>query len=246
MKINDDLKILLEMQKLDSEIAQMSLDKNEKPKIIEKHKNDIAFAGTTLKNKEENYKKLQVLRKEKELELQSKEEQVKKLQVQLYQLKTNKEYSAMQLEINKAKADNSLLEEDIIKVLEKIDAAKKEIDDEHIILKKDEEEIKQKISALEAEIVALGEKIKELSSKRGEMAASVKKEVLSRYERIIHGKEDAIGIVEVKNDQCGGCFMVVPAQVINELRMNTKLIVCENCARILYLKEEQNVEPTNN
>ena len=64
------------------------------------------------------------MQKAQELELQTREASVQKLKGQLFQLKTNKEYTAMQHEIDTLKADNSLLEDAILKTFESIDQAK--------------------------------------------------------------------------------------------------------------------------
>ena len=71
-------------------------------------------------------KALQLQMKQKEGELQTREDQIKKLNTQLMQLKTNREYTAMQHEIDTLKADNSLMEEAIIAVLDGIDVVAEE------------------------------------------------------------------------------------------------------------------------
>jgi predicted nucleic acid-binding Zn-ribbon protein len=37
---------------------------------------------------------------------------------------------------------------------------------------------------------------------------------------------------------CGGCFMGIPAEIVNVLTGKDDLIRCTNCTRILYLREE--------
>jgi predicted nucleic acid-binding Zn-ribbon protein len=44
-------------------------------------------------------------------------------------------------------------------------------------------------------------------------------------------------VVPIAGDSCQGCFRILPPQVINEVRMKTELVVCENCTRILYVEE---------
>ena len=55
------------------------------------------------------------------------------------------------------------------------------------------------------------------------------------YERIVKSK-DGLAVVSVANEACQGCFRVLPPQVINEINMMEGLIVCESCARMLYIK----------
>ena len=58
---------------------------------------------------------------------------------------------------------------------------------------------------------------------------------LSQYERILERKEGS-ALVPVRGNACSGCNMVLPPQAINEVQMNTRLIPCESCARILYIE----------
>jgi hypothetical protein len=39
--------------------------------------------------------------------------------------------------------------------------------------------------------------------------------------------------VPVERDACGGCFNAIPPQKQSEIRLHKKVIVCENCGRIL-------------
>ena len=45
------------------------------------------------------------------------------------------------------------------------------------------------------------------------------------------------GVVPVERDACGGCYNSIPPQRQSEIRQRKKIIVCENCGRILADKE---------
>ncbi|HRZ67295.1 MAG TPA: hypothetical protein P5521_04115, partial [Candidatus Omnitrophota bacterium] len=100
-KINVEEQIghLKKLQAVDGDIFRLRRERASKPKLIEDlevRRNDEQAA---VRGIEEKIKANQVKRKQRELDLQAKEDGVKKLQAQLYQLKTNKEYQAMQQEI---------------------------------------------------------------------------------------------------------------------------------------------------
>ena len=40
-------------------------------------------------------------------------------------------------------------------------------------------------------------------------------------------------MVTIDRDACGGCFSAIPPQRQMEIKMHKKVIVCENCGRIL-------------
>jgi hypothetical protein len=190
-----------------------------------------------MKEAEENVKSLEVKRKEKEMELGSKEEEVKKLQTQLYQIKTNKEYTAMLNEIESRKADNSVLEEDIIKLMDAIDSARSKVKEEKEKFEQESKNTDEKIKQVDQRVKEIDSALAEFRKKRDEITPSIDPDVLKDYNRILAGR-GGLAIVRVVNDTCGGCYMHLPPQVINEIRMKDKVIYCESCQRILYITDE--------
>jgi len=232
-----EIKKLVNLQKIDTQLYNLNREKIEKPKIIASLQNEFDKKKEILKEYEERSKSLLLKRKDKEGELTSKEEGIKKLQSKLYLLKTNKEYSAMLTEINGVKMDNSLLEEEIIKILEEQDNLKKDLEKQQSIIKEEEKKFDEQKQKINNRIKEIEVQTKDMESKRSNAIKEIDAKILSRYERIIKGKE-SLAIVKVENDSCQGCFMNVPPQVINEIKMNDKLIFCEMCARILYIPDD--------
>jgi len=232
-----EIKKLVNLQKIDTQLYNLNREKIEKPKIIASLQNEFDQKKQILKEYEERSKSLLLKRKDKEGELTSKEEGIKKLQSKLYLLKTNKEYSAMLTEINGVKMDNSLLEEEIIKILEEQDDLKKDLEKQQSIIKEEDKKFDEQKQKINNRIKEIEVQTKDMESKRSNAIKEIDAKILSRYERIIKGKE-SLAIVKVENDSCQGCFMNVPPQVINEIKMNDKLIFCEMCARILYIPDD--------
>ena len=235
--IEDQIKFLIKLHNMDYEIFKLKNDKIALPAEINILENAFKEKEAVSKSVDDKLKSALLKRKEKEVELEGKENSIKKLQSQLSQVKTNKEYSSIEHEIASIKADNSVLEENIIKLFDEIDALKAELTKEKEILKIEE-------GKLSAEKKVVDDKIKEIDSmpskkeaERAELANSIDKQLLSKYERILRNKEDGIAMVEVKGNACQGCFMNMPPQVIYEIRMKQSLVFCENCARILYIEE---------
>jgi len=232
-----EMQKLAMLQKLDAELYSLNRERNEKPKILETLQNDLEQKKQILKEYEEKNKALLLKRKDKEGQLAVKEESIKSLQSKLYTLKTNKEYTAMLSEIGGVKMDKSLLEEDVLKIFEEQDALKVELEQKQILLKEEEKKFeidKQKILERLKEIEGY---IKDLEAKRAVAEKEIDSKIAAQYNKILKGK-DGLALVEVKNDSCQGCFMNVPPQVINEIKMHDRLIFCEMCARILYIKDD--------
>jgi len=238
-KINAEEQInrLIDLQSVDSDIFRLKRERESKPKLIEDLEIRRDEEQAAVKAIEEKARANQVKRKERELDLQAKEENIKKLQAQLYQLKTNKEYQSMQQEIEGQKADKSRIEDDILVLMEESEFLSKEMEKEKSLFTEADKRLGDDRKKIESEIASLDNEIAALSSKRGELAALVDHKVLGHYDKVLSGR-DGLAIVPGKTKACQGCFMNLPPQVINEIKMGDKIITCESCARILYIEKE--------
>jgi predicted nucleic acid-binding Zn-ribbon protein len=232
----EQIKLLVELQRLDSQILKIEEELNYIPERLQKIEDDFNQKSSDLKQHEDNVKALQLKRKEKEGELQTKEESIKKYTSQMYQVKTNKEYAALQDEISRVKADNSLIEEAIIKIFDQVDAENKEVAEQKEFLKKEEDGMRQEKKKLDADALRIKADADRLRAQRSELTVKVDQKVLAKYDRILANK-DGLAVVPITGESCQGCFGRMPAQVINEVRMKDAIVCCENCTRILYFEE---------
>jgi predicted nucleic acid-binding Zn-ribbon protein len=236
VNLEEQVKLLVELQDLDTQIFKRERDLLDMPENLSILDEAFKSKMSNLKALEDNLKSLQVKRKDKENDLESKEGSMKKLQTQLYQLKTNKEYTTMQGEIARIKADNSLIEEDILKILDQIDIENQRITKEKEFLKGEEAKLNEEKRKVEEETKRINLEVDSLKRQRTSLVEKIDKKVLAKYDRIIKSK-DGLAVVPVAGESCQGCFRILPPQVINEIRMKKDLVFCENCARILYLEE---------
>ncbi|MFC1631832.1 zinc ribbon domain-containing protein [Candidatus Omnitrophota bacterium] len=234
--IKDQVDILVQVQGLDSELYKLNELKAAKPAEKQDLQNALDQQKESLKNAENQSKALQLKRKEREMDLETKEKEIKKYQAQLLQIKTNKEYMSMQKQIEGLKADNSVLEDDILGLMDQIDKAKTTVSAEREKMVSAENKVKAESAKIDQEIKQIEEQINSLNKQRVELCVNIDKNLLSRYERILQAKS-ALALVPVIDQSCGGCHQVLPPQVINETRMKDQLVTCEFCARLLYWAE---------
>ena len=237
VSVKDQIKRLVELQKIDKEIYEHKKNLKEKPEEIVLVKEELERKQSGLQASEGHLKTKQLDRKEKELDLQAKEDDILKHNGQLSQLKTNKEYKAKLTEIESVKADTSIIEEKILILFDEIDNINKNIQKEKEALNEEEKEYLVQKKEVEDMVKELEEKVKVLDNKRKQMLVDISSESLARYERILAGKE-GLAMVPIVNGSCSGCYMNVPAQKVNEIQKHDQLIYCESCARILYIEEE--------
>ncbi|HSN59892.1 MAG TPA: C4-type zinc ribbon domain-containing protein, partial [Ferruginibacter sp.] len=61
----------------------------------------------------------------------------------------------------------------------------------------------------------------------------VDERLLLSYDSIRKNYRNGLAVVPVERDSCGGCFHAIPPQKQSEIKLRKKLMVCENCGRIL-------------
>lgn len=237
INIKEEVNKLIKLQELDTQLYNLNKEKDEKPKILEELQSEYEQKKQILNEFEEKSKALLLKRKDKEGQLGIKEEKIKELQNKLYSLKTNKEYAAMLTEINGVKMDKSLLEEDILKIFDEQDGLQKNLEKHKEALKEEEVKFNTEKKQILERIKEIEGFIKDLSAKRAVAEKQIDSTINSQYTRILNGKE-GLALVKVEHHSCQGCFMEVPPQVINEIKMNDQLIFCEMCARILYIPDD--------
>jgi hypothetical protein len=229
----EQIKHFVELQKIDAEIFKLKKELAGHPALEKDLQSAFEKKKAGVKAAEDELKGLQLKQKEKEIELQTKEDKISKLQGQLYQLKTNKEYSTMELEIKGLKADKSLLEEEILKLLDTVDAAKSRCAKEKEVLAGEEKVFKGGMDALKKRAAELAAAQAAAEENRKTFLPNVDPKLLPQYERLLKNRE-GLALVPVVNNACSGCHLGLPPQVVNEVHMQDKLIVCESCARMLY------------
>lgn len=237
LTIKSQIKRLVDLQKIDSQIYELKEDLKQKPAVIEDLKTQFEESKQKLKVFEDKLKAVQLDRKAKELDLKAREDDIIKANGQLLQLKTNKEYTAKLSEIESIKADKSILEEKILMFFDDGDVIQKEIDAERKVLAEREKEFLTKKKETEDSIKLLEDRSKVLESQRKQYLSEIDLNNLKRYEKILSHK-NGIAIVAIHNNKCGGCHMNITQQMVNAIKMHDTMVECEICSRILYLEDD--------
>lgn len=238
ISIRDQIKKLVDLQKIDAEIYEYKKQLEEKPAQVQELKEEFEAKKARLNDLEGNAKQVQLKRKESELELKQKEEQIAKYNAQLSQMKTNKEYSTMMHEIEGVKADKSKIEEVILNSYDQSETVDKEIAAEKANVAQEEKKYLAKKSEVDSEVKVMDDRIKVLEGQRNQITPDLDKNLLMKYEKIlVHKKGMAIAPVTV-GSACGCCFMNVPHQVVNAIKMKTDIIQCEFCQCMLYIEDD--------
>jgi len=235
--MNESIAQLLKVQEQDSEYDRLRAESAAIPKKVTALKNEIQANKTALETAKKDLLQFQLTKKQKDLDLETREGAIRKHTGELNAVKTNEAYRALMGEIDKAKQEKSVLEDEVLVLMEQIDQANKLWKDKEAGAKSIESGLQKQISDLEAQQQQLDAAAQEKLSGREAIVAGLAKPLRDSYERLRQNKR-ANAVVPVRKGQCTGCHMSVSQNLINELTRGQKLITCESCARIVYLEAQ--------
>jgi predicted nucleic acid-binding Zn-ribbon protein len=237
--LKEQLELLWELQKIDLELKSIKEERERYPKEIKKLDERQTIEKERVQKEKERVESLEKTRRQKEGHLNVEQEKIKKAERRMSEVKTNKEYQALLTEIDMIKEANSRIEEEVLQVLDEIDELKKDLfrreKEVGIMLEKIEGERKNI-----QEKMALDDKVwKEQMERREVLSKQIESKLYKLY-NTLKDKRGGVGVVNVKNETCQGCFVNVPPQMFIEVQKNNALIRCPHCNRILYWDGDRN------
>jgi len=235
--VDQQLQTLIELQAYDARIAALEAEAARLPKQLEAIQQGLAEAkkaAEALKAKNDATRK-DLRAKEKDLEVTASKRA--KADAKLWEVKTNKEYTAALLEIEEIKQEKAQSEEEILALMETqerlaVDAREAETrhKEREAQARQDEAVVKKKLEVVETELAGV-------RAERNTRARELPQGVLTDYERILKARA-GVAVAQVNASAiCGGCRVAIRPQALQELRVARDLMRCESCGRYLYWQE---------
>jgi predicted nucleic acid-binding Zn-ribbon protein len=234
--MEEQLSLLIQLQEIDIKIRSIAEQKSQLPETLAALERRRSESKEELDKTKEALQAAQKNKRDRDKDLEVGAQKVEKLKARTSEIKTNKEYQALLKEIESAEQENKAIEDEILVLMERIDAStasimmaeKKARDNEAAIMAEQKEH--------EDAFVKLDEELREAEHHRQEMAVRIEPLVFAQYQKLIASKA-GIAIVEARGESCSGCYMSIPPQVFVNVKKNNSIITCPQCGRILYYKE---------
>ena len=175
----------------------------------------------------------QAARREIEKDLAAVQTRLSKYKDQLMEVKTNKEYQAMQTEIGVAEQNVRAQEDRLLERMEETDALAAELKTAEAALKAEQTEVAKRKTELEGERGALEAELERTNAERARTSSQLSAPALALFEHVAKHRR-GVALSEARDGHCSQCHVRLRPQVYNEVRRNDGLIQCESCSRILY------------
>lgn len=222
-------RLLLELEEADRQLEQGPRRIRRQQEVVAKREAEIEAARAEVK-------RLKVLADQKTVQLKATEANIAKLQLALNQASSNREFDALRDQIEADRMANSVLEDEILEMLEQIDAAQEAVEAAIRAKEAAEEEARQLQQRLEADRPALESRRHELQERIAEAEVVIPADLKGEYRRLVNAYR-AGALVAVKRGACQNCYTSISPQLRMELKAG-KVRLCYSCGRVMYLEDE--------
>lgn len=221
------------LQIVDSEIDKIQIIRGELPQAVQDLEDEIAGLNTRIENFTAEIKETEAANKARLNEIEEHNEQIKKYQKQQDNVRNNREFESLNKEIEFQNLEIQLCERKNKEGKAHVSELKQHIEAAKVLLENRQKDLEAKREELTS-IIAETEKDEErLRAKSKEQEQYIDERYLTAYKRIRGAARNGLAVVQIDRDSCGGCFSNIPPQRQMEIKMHKKVIVCENCGRIL-------------
>lgn len=238
--VEEKLTSLVKLQKIDSKLDQIQILKGELPMEVNDLEDEIQGLTNRQKRIEEEVNGISEFIEQKKQVIKEAQALIKKYEKQSEEVKNNREFEAINKEIELQNLEMLHAErhikdanEDLIEKTRALESVKKQIAAKETLLKTKKGELDKIIADTEKEE-------KHYKKLEEEARRSVEERLLYSYDRIRKSYRNGLAVVPVERDACGGCYNAIPPQKQSEIKQRKKIMICENCGRILVDDELTN------
>jgi predicted nucleic acid-binding Zn-ribbon protein len=227
------LRPLLDVQTLDLRLTELRSRQAKIPEQIAAAERQVEERVNVLQEVSAAAEVLTKDRRNWERDLETQETQISKMRNRLMELKTNKEYQAHLFEIEMANKKKGEVEDQVLTIMERLDAKQKEMQEAKQKLAEAEQVFANEKTTLEVAAKALADEIQEVDSKFIQARGAVDPRLYERYQKI-RVMRKGVAIATIKNGSCSGCRLHLPPQLVAEVKRSDEVMVCSHCHRLLY------------
>lgn len=194
----------------------------------------LAAIEANLTATKEAIQKTKMTADRKQLQLKESETKIEATQGKLNAAKSNEEYQILKDQIAAANMANSVLSDEILEALEKIDQLTLQAESEQLNVAAGEAELKKVQAAADVEREELEGYVATAQAELAEVEKDLPADVRVDYQRLTKARgEDALAMVE--GEECGQCYVSMRPQAYQDLKMG-RIVYCSSCGAMLYLK----------
>ena len=203
------------------------------PRQIQAREKVMAQVDAERTAKEEELKQTKAAVDRKNLDLKTNEAKLKDLDRKLNESTNNKEFGILRGQIAADNAANSVLQDEVLEQLDRVDRVQSEI----VEIKAKRVKAEQERDRVAAEFAAKAQDLKKqeiaLKAQVSEAEKALPVSIMDRYRRLVeaHGAD---ALASAENRMCNSCYVPLTSQQFVQVE-SKELIFCSSCGRLLYV-----------
>ena len=229
-----DLDRLIKLQRVDTTIDDARRKIAAHPVRLAEADARLEEATTRVDAAKERLKDNQDARRALEKDAAVFQGRVTKFKEQLMAVKTNREYTAMQHEIETAQKDLGGVEEKVLELMMDADVIAADVKQAETVLAARRKEIEAEKKELAQELTAVEASLARATDTRGSLVAEIEPQLLDLFEQLSKGRKGIAICSATRDGLCSVCHVRLRPQVFQLVRQNDSIIQCDICNRILY------------
>lgn len=233
--MREQLRALVKLAEIDESAAGIDKELRELPASIDEMKADLGRLQNLLESERGELKEAQRLQDAYAEQIALSNEGLSKAKAKSAKSRNAREVEMAEREMDSIRRTIKDREEEQVKLQEAIDTKNKSLSDREAKLEEFRKLFEEEKAAAEGRTAELRTEREKVTAGRDAIAAKIEGATLRRYERV-RGKYGS-AVSEVIDGTCQGCRVSVQPQVYNDLQRTEKLFECQQCHRVIYIRE---------
>lgn len=229
------VKKLLDLQRVDQEIASLRKDLDSLPAEEQKRKKRLDELERQRLEKKERSDKGEVEARTLEKGIKGGDEEIKKLTERLGLVRNNAEYQATLFQIESVKRERDQMQEQCLELLDKLEAYKSEADAAQQAVAAE----RAVFEAFQVEAQKLRDsrsvEVARVTERRAALCEGIPPELLTDYARLF-ATRNSLAVCSVEGGYCQGCYNRITTNDLARLMGGSSVVQCDACQRILHLE----------
>ena len=232
--MHPNVKKLLDLQKVDQEIAVLRRDADSLPAEEAKRQRRLDEVKRVATERRQLATQAEVDMRTLDTAIRQGDDEIKKLTERLSSVRNNAEYQATLFQIESVKKDRDQTQEECLNIVETLEEQKAQADEAEKRLAEEQKVFEE--FAVEAEKVrkATEESVRGVEERRVGVADAVPPDLLTEYERLFKTRQNQ-AVCSVEGSFCQGCYNKVTTNDRARLMGASSIVRCGSCQRILYM-----------
>lgn len=231
--VEEKLRDLFELQTIDSKTDEIQVLKGALPIEVSDLEDEITGITKRIDKLNEQMSEIDARISKHNENIKTAEALSERYNKQLDDVKNNREFEALQKEIELQSLEVQLSEKRIREA-----NVEKEKKQEVLVETQEKHEVKsadltQKKEELEKIITKTEKEEKTLLNKSTKQRAKIEARLLKAYDKARKAYRNGLAVVTYRRGSCAGCFNRIPPQLQIEIGMRKELLACEHCGRVL-------------